>query len=251
MKPCDKWDKFIFGNQGDYSYNRYHIRNKSSLALRLTDAFCRGDEFIVYDWNKRLGVVRMPYDKSLNHDEEHDRRHLCKRAETDPQKAWDCGRYASRQFILKPGHHRITIKSLSSPIGAGYGFIKLMDPPSCSRDHNCPDCLHSDDEGKHPDNPHCGSRLTVVPCKVDHLESAKTCGQKGMALASINSANFDQAAQLIYDRLGPNSRAWIASYNGDTYNQACLAFSVGATLPSGNVNTFDCAESNAVLCQFK
>lgn len=241
LEPCDQWDKFIFGNQGDFSHIRYHIRNETPLALRLTDAFCLGDEFIVYDWNKRLGVVRMPYDKSLNH---HGPRHLCKRPEADPQKAWDCGRFASRQFMLRPGRHRITIKSLSSPIGAGYGFVKLMVPPACTKP--CHDC---DDEGKHPDSPHCSSRLVVVPCKVGHSEAASTCTQKGMALAAITSTNFDQAAQLIYDRVGSNGRAWIASYNGDNYGQACLGFTVGASLPSGNINIQDCNVPAAVLCQ--
>lgn len=233
LHPCDGWRPFLFGNRGDFAYDRFSIRSDCPLHLRITDAFCAGDEFIVYDWNRRLGVVRGP-----GCDEGEDVWRLCKRPLTEAEEAWKCDRFASRQFLLSPGHHRITIKSFNAPIGAGKAFIKVQ--------HITRPCNHA--AVQHPDESHCHGRFTFVSKPVLHTEAARVCDQLGLRLAAVTKDTFDEAAQLIFKDAGANAKAWIASYNGDSYGDNCLAFSVASGLPSGNINLSECSVPIPVLC---
>lgn len=58
---------------------------------------------------------------------------------------------------------------------------------------------------------------------------------------NVTSANYPVAQQLYGNETRP---AWIASYNGDSYNGACIAF-FGNTV---NVPR-DCEEALPTLCQ--
>ncbi len=228
---CSKWTKFIFGNEGDFSSDRFFIDSDCSVALMITDVFCAGDEFIVYDWNRRLGVVRpeyCPYDHQGVCG-------FCRRPLSDPEIAWNNPRFSSEKFVLRPGLHRITIKTLKSPVGAGCGFIKLV---SMRKDHQ-----------RNQHNCGCSSEFTVLQSKSVYSGASGLCELQGMKLAQITKDTFDEVSQIIYKQLGPGAKAWIASYNGDTYSGNCLSFTVGQSLPSGNINIDQCSSMNGILCQ--
>lgn len=257
LQACNPdWVKFIFGNEGDFAYHRFTVKNGRPLALRVTDAHCPGDEFIVYDWEVRLGTVEVHH----HHDEDeckshghHDEckshgHHECQCVDPIkcPDKAWESRRFAHREFVLRPGHHRLTIKSRRSPIGAGYGYLKLVPHGQCG----CHDGSDSDDsEGKDiPAECKCEFRLSEE--KMSHAQALEYCTGKKMKLAAVTSANFVQVSQQVYSSLGQADQVWVGSFNGDKYGDACLAFTMGTNASSGNINTFSCAESFPALCQY-
>jgi hypothetical protein len=72
-----------------------------------------------------------------------------------------------------------------------------------------------------------------------------------MKMADVTISNFNQAVSDIFYCAGPRKKAWVASWNGDTYgNSTCLALTVGDQTPGGAINPASCAnDSLPVLCQ--
>jgi hypothetical protein len=141
----------------------------------------------------------------------------------------------------------ISIKTAKSPIGAGIGFIQVTRASNCdrrpSRQHN------RRDSSQHPDEPHCNAKFVLLKePRVAHAAAARLCQQRGHKLASITTASYDAAVQLVFGEGGPNASAWIGSYNGDSYGDACLALTVGQSLPGGNINEAECSSLKHVLC---
>ncbi|KAL7750198.1 hypothetical protein RI367_004371 [Sorochytrium milnesiophthora] len=84
----------------------------------------------------------------------------------------------------------------------------------------------------------------------------------GYALAHITNADFLYARAAIFDCLGPNTSAWIDSYEGQTYAPQCPQITTGSTRdPIGRLvgaeqavhtastlGPIDCAATLPVIC---
>lgn len=228
-KSSDSWTEFLFGNEGDMSVDRFIIDLDCPAWLRITDAYCPGDEFEVFDWGRPIGKVRL-------HTFDNEWSGLCEGPIKCPWKAFESCRFAHRQFKLAPGRHRITIKTLSSPIGAGHGFVQLIPAKRHHHDDYRDDDCHA-------------SNFFLVKCSVPFSQAASVCQRKGLKLAAIQTETFPEAGRMIFKGIGPQGKAWIGSFNGDNYGGGCLVYTVGTGLPSGNINLGACDQSNAVLCQ--
>jgi hypothetical protein len=81
-------------------------------------------------------------------------------------------------------------------------------------------------------------------------QASALCAAHGLALAAVRTDSFAEASRQIYNALGPKGAAWVASFNGDTYGNACLLFTVGDSFPSGNINLApDCSKVQPILCE--
>ncbi len=113
--PFGQWVAFNAGLAGTFdAQGLFRFSSERRVALRVTDAFCRGDRYRILDHGHRKGTTRwVPIDTT------------CTRlpfASTGPE-GWSEPGYSRIRIVLRPGHHRIRIRSLRSPFGASTGFI--------------------------------------------------------------------------------------------------------------------------------
>lgn len=107
---------FSFGAPKTYAYQSFQVKLKEAAWLSITDGFCPGDTFQVFDNGVPLAVTILPTDADLD----------CATAYDD--NAWNCfvgPNHAKRTVFLNPGHHNLTITSITGPYGGGTGFIRL------------------------------------------------------------------------------------------------------------------------------
>lgn len=92
--------------------------------------------------------------------------------------------------------------------------------------------------------------LFMLKNKVPHYKADCACRQNGGVLAKINSANFQNATNMEFSCIGPNSYAWIDSWNTDNYNGACLALYTGNQAGGGAISVpVSCENHVQVICQ--
>ena len=116
----------------------------------------------------------------------------------------------------------------------------------------------------HHQHGHCNNleHLRTCPCKPDRktdmvvvrndlsFKQAKcACEELGMELAQVNSNNWVTVSRLALKCAGPIETAWIGSWNGDSYNDACLVFHTGSKSGSGAITTGDCFLKRPAICQ--
>lgn len=82
-------------------------------------------------------------------------------------------------------------------------------------------------------------------------QAKEACSRMGMSLADVTISNFLSAVDTILHCLGPRQKAWVSSWNGDSYgNDTCLALTVGDSSGGGAINpAANCASPLPVLCQ--
>lgn len=212
------WRRFDFGKAGSFVSTNFIIEVSQPVILKVTDYFCAGDRFAVYDNETLLGES-----SKAEFDE-------CKTTSNSPDWAYTHSDWSSFSFSLEPGFHTIIIKVLQSPYNEGYGAIRI-DPLLLK----C--CLSM-------------SELTLVDSPTPFASANNACESFGMKLAEVDVYNLNDATKVIFGCAGQFGSAYIKSYWGETYQSKCLALYTGSYAPGGTISSpMDCSTPMPVLCQ--
>lgn len=111
------WGSTVFGQPWEYT-------SESPTTLRVTDAFCYGDVFRVYDNEQELGDTSDPGSSACGGPGDGDA------AYEDPDMSSGC-------WLLLPGSHSITLDVIQNPFGSGGAWLRA-DPVT---DYVGPECL--------------------------------------------------------------------------------------------------------------
>lgn len=256
LKPDGQWHKFIFGKAGTEVEQRFVFTLRNKAFLDITDYYCPGDSFRVYDNGVCIG--RTPLKRANE----------CKDKTLDPQVAFKSDKWSHRSFELGKGKHIITIKVVRSPYCGGAGAIRLnpilytclesrsresssfesSEKPCDSSSSSSSSSSCSSSDNKPPHKP-CGE-FTVITSKVPFSEAAHACRALGLHLANLTNDNFLQATEAAFRCSGDFSQTWIKSWYGNDYDRSCLVLSTGASAPGGAINVPNCCDIELpVLCQ--
>lgn len=107
------WTGFEFGEVGSTA-GPFTFTTAGPVVLKVTDAYCAGDRFRVYDNGQLLGDTSYSWMS------------LCEfpGRTVDPVTAFTSWYYSHGEFSLSAGSHSITIQSLASPFGPGGAFLR-------------------------------------------------------------------------------------------------------------------------------
>lgn len=110
------WQVFYFGYGP--SQPTFTFETQTATRVTITDAFCKGDAFTVYDSGTALRTTpTVPAPGCLADDT------------SDPDVALRDPAYSHSSFILKPGTHAINIAATVNPYGSGGAYIRFDFPP--------------------------------------------------------------------------------------------------------------------------
>ncbi len=108
----------VFADEGPFTFS-----SLGSVEVKVTDDFCRGDQFTVYDFDVPLGDTSAVAEGGCE--------------DVGPDAAFVDPSYSSGTFPLGPGDHSITIEVIVNPFEGGGAFIRVdlvptitLDPPS-------------------------------------------------------------------------------------------------------------------------
>ena len=117
--PFGVWTGFSAGPTGSTS-QVFTFSSRTPVLLRVTDAFCRGDEFRVLDRGFALfntsTVGTDPSCDGIPHLE-------------GPRAAWRDQSYSKGRFLLQPGEHSVTIRITDSPFGGAGAYLRIDRRP--------------------------------------------------------------------------------------------------------------------------
>lgn len=112
LKVGQGWYNFTFTNVHSYANRNFLFQSNVQTVLRLTDVFCAGDVFQVFDWGKFLFQT-----SAVNT--------TCDNYTPLPDVAWPSIGWSSGYYFLDPGCHNITIQVIDSPYTAGAANIRV------------------------------------------------------------------------------------------------------------------------------
>lgn len=212
------WYDFQFRDTNSTVRDIFRFRTLGATTLRITDNYCAGDVFEVWDNDEKLGTTNMVYTNE------------CLTNTTNPDRAYGNDNFSHGEFNLEAGAHKIKIRVLKSPFTAGSGAIRVDSLfMGCVRKLN---------------------GFTIISTPVPFFAAAKACRSFGLRLADINIENFMDATNLAFQCSGAFSQTWVKSYWGNTYGGSCLAVSTGNAAPGGSINVpQSCEVTLPVLCQ--
>ena len=115
--PFGQWVAFDAGLAGTFdAQGLFKFTSEKRVVLRVTDAFCRGDRYRVLDHGHRIGTTsNVPIDTTCSE---------LPFASTGPE-GWHAPGYSRIRLVLRPGFHRIRIRSMRSPFGPSTGFLYI------------------------------------------------------------------------------------------------------------------------------
>jgi hypothetical protein len=114
-----QWKTFFFGRAGSSS-GPFTFWSRHPVLLRVTDGFCRGDRFRVYDHGFPILLTsKVGIDPSCDD---------IPRV-TRPARAWLDPSYSKGRFLLQPGFHRVRIQAVTSPFGEGGAWLHARRKP--------------------------------------------------------------------------------------------------------------------------
>lgn len=107
---------FSFGASHTYAYQDFQIKVRKPAWLSVTDCYCPGDIFQVFDNGKPVLVTSdCPQDTPS-----------CEFAFND--NAWGClfdDNFCKGVILLDTGHHNLTIATINSSVGGGAAFLRI------------------------------------------------------------------------------------------------------------------------------
>lgn len=142
---------FSFGDSKTYAYQSFALKLKKTAFISITDCFCPGDTFQLFDNGVPLIVTQNPQGPVPE----------C----VDPyymENAWNCftGPYHSKSSsILNPGHHNITIAVINSASQGGTGFIRIDTSCTPNNEQPIPCCWIADADNEENDYDYTPGRL--------------------------------------------------------------------------------------------
>lgn len=104
----------VFNTEGPFTFS-----STAQTILKVTDAFCKGDQFAIFDFGVQIGTTSAvpigpcsgPTDTG------------------DPDAAFSDPTYSHGTFPLGPGSHSLTIKVITNPFGAGGAYLRVDSLP--------------------------------------------------------------------------------------------------------------------------
>jgi hypothetical protein len=117
--PFGAWLHFEVGRTGSTT-GAFTFFSGTPVLLRVTDAYCRGDEFRVFDRGFAL------FNTSIVATDP--------RCDDEPEAmtggtAWRDPSYSKGRFLLQPGSHSVKIRITDSPFGAAGAFLRIDKRP--------------------------------------------------------------------------------------------------------------------------
>ena len=104
----------VWDLEGAFTYNV-----ASPTDLKVTDAFIDGDRFEVYDGGLLIGTTSVPANDGAQ-------------ISGDPDGAFADARWSSGEFLMAPGAHSITLKTIQIANGfpGGTGYLRVDTIPA-------------------------------------------------------------------------------------------------------------------------
>lgn len=108
------WQPFAFGNASTVAIPQFFFSlYEEGGYVWVTDAFCRGDAYDVYNWEALLGTTGAAVADG------------CRTNTTSPDAAVQDGSFGHVSFNLSEGDYLLWLQVRDSPFLAGQGFIRL------------------------------------------------------------------------------------------------------------------------------
>jgi hypothetical protein len=117
-----QWTSFnIVDRAGSFNLEgAFTFWSRHPVLLRVTDGFCRGDRFRVYDRGWPIFLTsKVAIDPSCD-----DIPFV-----TSPFTAWQDQTYSKGRFLLQPGFHRVRIQIVTSPFGGASAWLHASQQP--------------------------------------------------------------------------------------------------------------------------
>jgi hypothetical protein len=115
------WRQFQWGTGTPFATPTFDYFFNCNSIVEVTDAFCKGDRFSVFDGSISLGLTSFtPTDRA------------CTPTVSNPSVAKMSG-YSTRSFIRGRGTHSIRIRAIRNPFQGGAGFIRIRPTRSNCR----------------------------------------------------------------------------------------------------------------------
>jgi len=116
---------FWSGGDGSFSGDVFTFSSPGPTILRVTDDFCRGDRFRIFDNGVLVGdTSEVPIETGCS-------------AAVGPDAAFaNPDVHSSGSFNLGPGAHTIAIQAIVSPFGGGRGYIRVDSVPAPVADND-------------------------------------------------------------------------------------------------------------------
>ena len=116
-----QWRRFSAGRAGSFNIEGpFTFSSPHPVLLRVTDAFCRGDRFRVYDRGFPIFLTpKVAIDPSCDDIP----------LVSSPFAAWQDQSYSKGRFLLQPGFHRVRIQIVTSPFGGAGAWLHAMRQP--------------------------------------------------------------------------------------------------------------------------
>lgn len=213
------WYPFQFGGTNSTAKDAFVFKTHGPCLLKVTDNYCAGDAFYVFDNGVYLGRTN------------HVNANSCRTNTTNAEVAWMDPSFSHGSFTLEPGLHKIQFTVAESPFMAGGAALRV--------DSSLMGCPRHSPSGFH-----------IIQSGVPFSAAERACRSFGMELADIDIYNFLEVTDLAFHCAGAFSQSWIRSYWGDTYGGSCLALSTGNMAPGGAINVpVSCNAAYPVICQ--
>jgi hypothetical protein len=214
------WYPFQFGAVNTTSKDAFIFKTTAaSSVLKITDNYCAGDSFYVFDNGEYLGATKRVSSNA------------CRTNTTNPSVAWEDDSFSHGSWVLGPGTHKIQMTVAESPFMAGGGNIRV--------DSSLAGCPTHSPAGFH-----------VIQSGVPFSAARQACASFGMDLADVDIYTFLEVTDLAFHCSGAFSQSWIGSYWGDSYGGSCLVLSTGNMAPGGAINVpADCNTARPVICK--
>ena len=108
---------FWTGGNGVFSSSGFTFTSVGPTILRITDDFCKGDQFRIFDLETLVGDTSAVEATTCSGPGEV--------SGVGPDTAFADPTYSHGSFPLGPGNHSITIQAIVSPFGGGKGYIRV------------------------------------------------------------------------------------------------------------------------------